>query len=88
MKKVVEYKGKKNDLIIGLINRWTILDGTRTIFITLLKNGKEFHIIQWGMDKNGEDIEELNVEVKTTKKKYLVYKDIITMIQKFEPMYK
>ena len=88
MKKVVEYKGKQNDLIIGLINRWTILDDSRTIFITLSKNGKGFIITQWGMDKNGEDIEELNVEIKTTKKKYLVYKDIITMIQKFEPTYK
>jgi len=88
MKKIVEYKGKKNDLLIGLLNRWTLIDDRRTIIITLMKSGKEFQIIQWGMDKNGEEIEELNQVTKTTKKKYLVYQDIVNTIKKFEPNYR
>ena len=79
------YNGKKNDLLIGLVKRWTLSNDSRTITITLEKVGKGFRYTQWGMDNNGDDIEDLSYKSRITKKKYYAIQDINTIIKKYIP---
>ena len=87
MAKVTEYKGTKNDLVIGLVNRFVISDGDKTVVISLTKNDKGFLILQYGFNKEGEEIENLNLISNPFKKKYYAMKDIKGMIKKYLPTY-
>ena len=82
-----EYKGTKNDLVIGLVHRFTLSDKTKTININLCKVDNGFEISQWAMDDKGEDIESYRITSKPIKKKYYAMQEIKGMIKKYIPTY-
>lgn len=80
------YKGRKNDLVIGLIRRYVITGEDKTIVISIKKTDKEFSILQYGFDKKGEFIEDLEFTV-THKKKYFAIQEANKMVQKYVPTF-
>jgi len=63
------YKGRKNDLVIGLVKRWTLETKNNVIIITLLSNN---NVKITTIEKNGDE-ENSNIEIKKfgTKQKAL-----------------
>lgn len=82
---VAEYKGKKNDLIIGLIHRWVLTGDDKTIVITVNKVDEGFDIRQWAMDKDGNDIESDQLLTTPFKKKYYAMEEVNKMIKVYLP---
>ena len=84
---VKEYKGTKNDLVIGLVNRFVLTGKDKIITISLLKKGKEFEINQWAMDSDGNELETYRVETTGFRKKYYAMQEIKSIIKKYVPTY-
>jgi len=84
---IVEYKGTKNDLVIGIVNRWTVSDIDKTVTITLHKVSKGFEISQWAMDSDGNDLEDYRMSTTPFKKKYYAMQEVIGMLKKYNPDY-
>ena len=81
------YTGKKNDLLIGLVKRWTLSNIEKTITITLKKVADGFQYNIWGMDKDGNDIEDLTFLSNTNKKKYYISQEVNQYIKKHIPTF-
>ena len=79
------YKGKKNDLVIGLVKRWTLTDENKTITISMSVVGSVYSIKQWGMDMNGDNIGSLELYKDKFTKKFLAVKYANSLVAKFIP---
>ncbi len=79
------YTGKKNDLVIGLVKRWTLTDDSKTITISLTKVGSTFTISQWAMDNNGDNIPDLALTEPNIAKKRAAITKINGMVSKYIP---